>query len=162
MTVNLGTWAHETAMTIFAPCLAIPSASYLHTRGYPTVLEARPSSKRAAPERIGCQGGPAPRRTNKHTSATSRRMRRSPAAHARNGTEARKAAVACIGPASKALLGADHEAGDVLQEKERDFALAAELDEVRALLLRFGKTDPVRVVGCLQRPDQRLLKTGCK
>ena len=28
ITVNLGTLAQETAVTIFAPCLAIPSASY--------------------------------------------------------------------------------------------------------------------------------------
>jgi hypothetical protein len=31
------------------------------------------------------------------------------------------------------VLAADHEAGDVLQEHQRDLALAAQLDEVRAL-----------------------------
>ena len=49
------------------------------------------------------------------------------------------------------VLGADHEAGDVLQEDERHAALAAELDEVRALLRRLGeehavvREDPDRV-----------------
>ena len=37
----------------------------------------------------------------------------------------------------------DHEAGDVLQEHERDLALRAELDEVRAFLRRFGEQDAV-------------------
>ena len=42
-----------------------------------------------------------------------------------------------------AFLGvlADHEAGDVLEEDERDPALAGELDEVRALLGRLGEED---------------------
>ena len=33
----------------------------------------------------------------------------------------------------------DHEAGDVLQEDQRDLALAAQLDEMRALQRAFGK-----------------------
>src|SRR5207253_6465503 len=38
---------------------------------------------------------------------------------------------------------ADHEAGDVLQEDERDPALAGELDEVRALLRRLREEHAV-------------------
>jgi len=41
------------------------------------------------------------------------------------------------------VFGSDHEAGDVLEENERDAALAAELDEVRALLSRLGEEDAV-------------------
>jgi hypothetical protein len=40
---------------------------------------------------------------------------------------------AVLGDAAGLVLAADHEAGDVLQEHERDAALAAQLDEVRAL-----------------------------
>src|SRR5207244_120355 len=50
-------------------------------------------------------------------------------------------AVACD-PAGLVLL-ADHEARDVLQEDERQLALARELDEVRALLRRLGEEDAV-------------------
>ncbi len=41
------------------------------------------------------------------------------------------------------VLLADHEAGDVLQEQQRDLALRAQLDEVRALERAFGKHHPV-------------------
>ena len=41
------------------------------------------------------------------------------------------------------VLLADHEAGDVLQEDERHAPLAAELDEVRALLRRLGEEHAV-------------------
>ena len=41
------------------------------------------------------------------------------------------------------VLLADHEARDVLQEQQRDAALVAELDEVRALQRRFGEQDAV-------------------
>ena len=68
ITVNFGTCAHDTAVTIFAPSLAMPPASYFLP---------------------------------------------------------------------------DHEAGDVLQEHERDAALRAELDEVRALQRRLGEQDAV-------------------
>ena len=45
-------------------------------------------------------------------------------------------------PACFVLL-ADHEAGDVLQEHQRDVALVAQLDEVRALQRAFGEQDAV-------------------
>ena len=38
---------------------------------------------------------------------------------------------------------ADHEAGDVLQEHQRDAALGAQFDEMRAFLRRFGEQDAV-------------------
>ena len=41
------------------------------------------------------------------------------------------------------VLAADHEAGDVLQEHQRDLALRAQLDEVRALLRRLREEDAV-------------------
>src|SRR5690606_25652103 len=41
------------------------------------------------------------------------------------------------------VLAADHEAGDVLQEDERDPTLAAQFNEVSAFLRRFGKQDAV-------------------
>jgi hypothetical protein len=41
------------------------------------------------------------------------------------------------------VLAADHEAGDVLQEHQRDLALAAQLDEVRALDGRLAEQDAV-------------------
>ena len=41
------------------------------------------------------------------------------------------------------VLAPDHEAGDVLQEQERDAALRAQLDEVRALLRRLREQDAV-------------------
>jgi hypothetical protein len=44
-------------------------------------------------------------------------------------------------PAS--YFAADHEAGDVLQEQQRDLALAAELDEVGALLALSRKRTPL-------------------
>jgi hypothetical protein len=40
---------------------------------------------------------------------------------------------AVLGDAAVLVLAADHEAGDVLQEQQRDLALAAQLDEVRGL-----------------------------
>src|SRR5690606_17290332 len=41
------------------------------------------------------------------------------------------------------VLAANHEAGDVLQEHQRDAALVAQLDEMRALERAFGKQDAV-------------------
>ena len=41
------------------------------------------------------------------------------------------------------VLAADHEAGDVLQKHQRNLALAAELDEVRAFLRRLRKQHTV-------------------
>ena len=41
------------------------------------------------------------------------------------------------------VLAADHEAGDVLQEQQRDAALAAQLDEMRALQRAFREQDAV-------------------
>ncbi|MNQ61240.1 hypothetical protein D3C85_755520 [compost metagenome] len=41
------------------------------------------------------------------------------------------------------VLAADHEAGDVLQEHQRNLALRAQLDKVRAFLRGFGKQDAV-------------------
>jgi hypothetical protein len=49
-------------------------------------------------------------------------------------------AVAAMPPAR---TSADHEAGDVLQEQQRDLALAAELDEVGALLALSLKRMPL-------------------
>ena len=40
---------------------------------------------------------------------------------------------AVLGDAAGLVLAPDHEAGDVLQEDQRDAALVAQLDEVRAL-----------------------------
>ena len=41
------------------------------------------------------------------------------------------------------ILATHHEAGDVLQKHQGDFALAAQLDEVRSFLRRLGKQDAV-------------------
>ena len=49
---------------------------------------------------------------------------------------------AVAGDAALLVLPPDHEARDVLEEDERDPALAGELDEVRALLRRLGEEDP--------------------
>ena len=43
-----------------------------------------------------------------------------------------------LGDAAGLVFLADHEAGDVLQEHQRDPALAAQLDEVRALERRLS------------------------
>ena len=48
-----------------------------------------------------------------------------------------------LGDAARLVLPADHEAGDVLQEEERDVALRAELDEVGPLQRRLGEQDSV-------------------
>ncbi len=48
-----------------------------------------------------------------------------------------------LGDAAGLVFLADHEAGDVLQEDQRDFALAAQLDEMRALQRAFGKQHAV-------------------
>src|SRR5688572_12305556 len=50
---------------------------------------------------------------------------------------------AVLGDAAAFVLAAHHEAGDVLQEEERDAALAGELDEVRALERGLGEEDAV-------------------
>ena len=50
---------------------------------------------------------------------------------------------AVLGDAALLRVGADHEAADVLQEDERDAALRAELDEVRALEGGLGEEDAV-------------------
>src|SRR4029077_1599208 len=50
---------------------------------------------------------------------------------------------AVAGNAAGLVLDADHEARDVLEEDERDAALAAELDEMRTLLRRLGEEDAV-------------------
>src|SRR5574343_487131 len=47
------------------------------------------------------------------------------------------------GDAAVFIFLADHEAGDILQEDERNAALGAEFDEVRAFLGRFGEQDAV-------------------
>src|SRR5882672_9391986 len=70
---------------------------------------------------------------------------------AENDSEFRHAAAGNRGDHLRAVLGdtarlvffPDHEAGDVLQEHERDVPLAAQLDEVRALQRRLGEQDPV-------------------
>ena len=48
-----------------------------------------------------------------------------------------------LGDAGVFILLADHEAGDVLQEHQRDVALVAQFDEVRALERAFGEQDAV-------------------
>ena len=50
---------------------------------------------------------------------------------------------AVLGDAGLLVLAADHEPGDVLEEDERDPALAGELDEVGALERRLAEQDPV-------------------
>jgi hypothetical protein len=50
---------------------------------------------------------------------------------------------AVLGDAAVLVLAADHEAGDVLQEDQRNAALGAQLDEVGALLGRLAKQDAV-------------------
>ena len=50
---------------------------------------------------------------------------------------------AVLGDALGLVLAADHEAGDVLQEQQRDAALAGELDEMRALLRALGEQHAV-------------------
>src|SRR5690606_17837451 len=50
---------------------------------------------------------------------------------------------AVLGDAGVLVLLADHEAGDVLQEHQRDVALVAQLNEVRALERRFREQDAV-------------------
>ena len=63
------------------------------------------------------------------------------------GTSAHATAVTSFAPSlampAGLVLAADHEPGDVLQEDERDPALAGELDEVRALERRLGEEDAV-------------------
>ncbi len=48
-----------------------------------------------------------------------------------------------LGDAAGFVLLADHEAGDVLQEHQRDAALAGQFDEVRAFLRGLGEEDAV-------------------
>src|SRR4051794_27628836 len=50
---------------------------------------------------------------------------------------------AVAGDAFALVLASHHEAGDVLQEYQWHLALAAQLDEVRALLRRLGEQDAV-------------------
>ena len=50
---------------------------------------------------------------------------------------------AVLGDAAALVLLADHEAGDVLQEDQRDAAQVAQLDEVRRLQRRFGEQHAV-------------------
>ncbi len=65
----------------------------------------------------------------------------------KRGTRARRHGIdqlgRMLGDAAALGLGADHEAGDVLQEQQRDVALVAQLDEVRALDRGFGEDRPV-------------------
>ncbi len=50
---------------------------------------------------------------------------------------------AVLGDATGLVFLPDHETGDVLQEQQRDAALAGQLDEVRAFLRRLGEEDAV-------------------
>ena len=50
---------------------------------------------------------------------------------------------AVLGDAAGLVVAADHEAGDVLQEQQRDAALVAQLDEVRALERRLAEQHAV-------------------
>ena len=63
---------------------------------------------------------------------------------------------AVLGDAAGLVVAPDHEAGDVLQEHERDPALVAQLDEVRALQRALGEQDAV--VG--QDPDRVAVDVG--
>ena len=60
---------------------------------------------------------------------------------------------AVLGDAGLLVLAPDHEPGDVLEEDERDPALAGELDEVGALERRLAEQDAV--VGEDRRPGSR-------
>ena len=62
------------------------------------------------------------------------------------GTTEQATAVTSLAPSGDAavlVFPADHEAGDVLQEEQRDAALVAQLDEVRALERRLAEQDAV-------------------
>jgi hypothetical protein len=48
-----------------------------------------------------------------------------------------------LGNAAGLVFLPDHEAGDVLQEDERDLALRAQFDEMRGLHRTFGKQDAI-------------------
>src|SRR5690606_30109913 len=48
-----------------------------------------------------------------------------------------------LGDAAGLVLLADHETGDVLQEQQRNAALAGQLDEMRTFLRRLGEEDAV-------------------
>ena len=50
---------------------------------------------------------------------------------------------AVLGDAAGLVVAADHEADDVLQEQQRDAALAAQFDEMRCLERAFGKQNAV-------------------
>src|SRR5204862_6322983 len=62
--------------------------------------------------------------------------------HAGGGDRCHKFGAVASDAAGLVLL-ADHEAGDILQEQQRDLPLAAELDEVRAFERAFGKQNAV-------------------
>ena len=64
-------------------------------------------------------------------------------------------------------FAADHEAGDVLQKHERDFAMTAQFDKVRAFLRRFAEQDAVvgddahwHAFDFCKACDQRIAKAG--
>ena len=72
-----------------------------------------------------------------------------------------------LGDAARLVVAADHEAGDVLQEQQRDLALVAQLDEMRALDRGFAEQHAVvgddadRVaVDVREAGDQRLAVLG--
>ena len=67
------------------------------------------------------------------------------------------------------VFTADHKAGDVLQEHQRDFTLAAQLDKVRAFLRRLTKQDAVigdnadwHALDMSKAADQRVAKARFK
>src|SRR6202011_4259776 len=62
--------------------------------------------------------------------------------HARAGDRGNELG-AILGNALRLVFLADHEAGDVLQKDERDFALRAKFNEMGALERRFRKQDSI-------------------
>ena len=122
--VSLGTSALATACTIFAPSLAIPPASYLH------------STARAA-----CAACPDERAWHWHCLPTRKESALQPCSR-HPAAAAQLPPPSCRRPAAAAASPlADHEPRDVLQEEERHAALRAELHKVRALLRRLTKQD---------------------
>jgi hypothetical protein len=79
------------------------------------------------------------------------------------GRDGRDELGAVLGDAARLVFRAHHEAGDVLQEEKRDLALAAQLDEVRALQGALREQDAVvgdnahrHAVKARKAGDQRL------
>src|ERR1039458_7304395 len=106
-TVIFGTEAVATAVTSLAPSLAIPPASY-----FPPTLK---------PE-IFCKNNNGNRDRNEHGVLR----------HGSGGDGGHQLATV-FGDSARFILPPDHEAGNILQEQQRNSPLARKLDEVSAL-----------------------------